>query len=479
VPTVKVPFNSTFVGVDAIEVKDKGYLLTNAFINEVGSVVKRPAIRLTGISPTYGAVTEMIHADSDLYPNRVYLIDTGASPYYHYLTRDVNGLLISNACSAGSASTVLPRFAADRSRIYGANSNGAGIVTIDDATTSAVGDADAPDLATHIQFFDGYILALYANAVYFSYPGDGTNWAALDYFSPVGDPDNVHSMLVHERQLYLFGTKTIEIWQNDGTTPFSRVPGGYLPYGCFQTHKPHAVVDGQLYFFDQTMRLLRISSNKVEEPPGTEGFDFLQTAYSPYYRILNPIRLKKREHLLISDNQLGNSYVYDPYSQSLSKWTVNSKAIEVYGSVVHPPNINGSGDTLSLLATGNPIPGLHKLDSSLYQDTSAASVNYSIDFRIDTGHVDYGTLKNKRSEELRIRCKRTTSGGTLSLTFTDDGEKTRGPFTFSLGSASDTNIILKLPRTGIFRTRQYSFSSSSNVPLIIADAEEDIEVLRD
>jgi len=99
-----------------------------------------------------------------------------------------------------------------------------------------------------------------------------------------------------------------------------------------------------------------------------------------------------------------------------------------------------------------------------------------------TGHISYGTLKEKRSNEFRIRCRRGdgvgTSVGTLMVRFRDNNRSWSQPRTISLGALGETDIVARLFRTGIFRTRQYEFASSDAISIVFTAAEEDIEVLR-
>lgn len=101
-------------------------------------------------------------------------------------------------------------------------------------TCTAVTDPDAPVAATSVGFVDAYILAVDANTQEFRWSAldDATNWEGLDFASAEGAPDTLVGLIVDHREIWLAGTDSMEVWFNDGTTPFSRSSGGYIEKGC-------------------------------------------------------------------------------------------------------------------------------------------------------------------------------------------------------------------------------------------------------
>lgn len=103
-------------------------------------------------------------------------------------------------------------------------------------TTSValVVDADAPLNPVSVDFLDAYILAVDGNTQTFAWSSldDVTTWDGLDFASAEGAPDNLVGLRVDHREVWLAGTDSMEVWFNDGTTPFSRSSGGYIEKGC-------------------------------------------------------------------------------------------------------------------------------------------------------------------------------------------------------------------------------------------------------
>ena len=82
-------------------------------------------------------------------------------------------------------------------------------------------------------YIDGYVLLFGDNGrVYFTALDDITSIGANDFFTAEASNDRLRRGVVHEGTVFLLGHKTIELWFNDGSTPFARVPGGFHEMGC-------------------------------------------------------------------------------------------------------------------------------------------------------------------------------------------------------------------------------------------------------
>lgn len=62
----------------------------------------------------------------------------------------------------------------------------------------------------------------------------------LDVASAEGLPDDLVSVLAWQREAWLFGTESIEIWTDTGAAlfPFERAPGGFIEQGCAAKRSP-------------------------------------------------------------------------------------------------------------------------------------------------------------------------------------------------------------------------------------------------
>lgn len=75
---------------------------------------------------------------------------------------------------------------------------------------------------------------------------------ALDFASAESFPDNVVSLLVDHREIWLFGEKTTEVFGNSGGTdfPFERINGSIIQYGCAAKHSPAQFDNSVLWLGD-------------------------------------------------------------------------------------------------------------------------------------------------------------------------------------------------------------------------------------
>lgn len=81
---------------------------------------------------------------------------------------------------------------------------------------------------------DGYFIGMVPDTGQFQVCTlyDGTAWDAADVATAEGDPDNLVSLISDHLELWLFGSKTTEVWQNTGAAafPFERLT--YMERGC-------------------------------------------------------------------------------------------------------------------------------------------------------------------------------------------------------------------------------------------------------
>ncbi len=92
---------------------------------------------------------------------------------------------------------------------------------------------------------------------YISTADDPTEWDALQFATAEGDGDILVSPVSVERQLWLIGKKTTEIWFNSGATfTFDRNPGGFTAIGC-NSKRSIARYKNDLLFLNDTNQVVR------------------------------------------------------------------------------------------------------------------------------------------------------------------------------------------------------------------------------
>lgn len=108
------------------------------------------------------------------------------------------------------------------------------IFTYETNVFARVTDVDLPTSGT-LTYVDGYFIVTKVDSgrFYISTINDGTSWAALDFANAESSPDNLSRAIRAIGQLWLFGTKTTEIWTNTGDSafPFQKISGAQLTVG--------------------------------------------------------------------------------------------------------------------------------------------------------------------------------------------------------------------------------------------------------
>ena len=100
---------------------------------------------------------------------------------------------------------------------------------------SRITDPDFPGAVT-VQYLDGYFVFNEPDSqqLWVTSLLDGTAVDPLDFASAEGSPDGVVAIAVDHRELWVFGTDTIEVWYNAAlpSFPFIRLQGAFSEIGC-------------------------------------------------------------------------------------------------------------------------------------------------------------------------------------------------------------------------------------------------------
>lgn len=184
-----------------------------------------------------------------------------------------------------------------------------------------VTDVDLPTAGT-LTFIDGYfvISKVSSGAFYISALYDGTSWGALDFATAESSPDELLRVFNAVGQLWLFGTKTTEIWTNTGasTFPFEKIAGAKMETGILAPHSAVAVdnsvfwigrdnIGSGIVYRAQGFSPSRISTNYIER--------LLQAATSPSTLRAYSYQEDGHTFYVITGGGLETTLVYDISTQ--------------------------------------------------------------------------------------------------------------------------------------------------------------------
>ena len=111
--------------------------------------------------------------------------------------------------------------------------------------------------AVGVGFIDGYFVYTEPNSQRFwvtaSY--DGLTIDPLAFASAEGSPDNLVTLIVDHREVWLFGVNTVEVWYDAGTPdfPLARIQGAFNEIGCLAAYSV-AKLDNGLFWLGRDAR---------------------------------------------------------------------------------------------------------------------------------------------------------------------------------------------------------------------------------
>jgi len=117
-------------------------------------------------------------------------------------------------------------------------------------------DPDFPGAVT-VGYINGYFVFNEPNSqrIWITTLLDGASIDPLDFASAEGSPDGLVSLIVDHREIWLFGTNSVEVWYDAGTSPFPLVPvqGAFNEVGCIAAFSV-AKLDNGLFWLGSDAR---------------------------------------------------------------------------------------------------------------------------------------------------------------------------------------------------------------------------------
>jgi hypothetical protein len=102
-------------------------------------------------------------------------------------------------------------------------------------TIATITDPNFPDNPQHVTYIDGFFVVQQrgTDQWFVSSLKDGSTWSALDFASAESDPDTLRNVIADHGELWLFGERSTEVWQNTGGQDFTftRLEGAKIQWG--------------------------------------------------------------------------------------------------------------------------------------------------------------------------------------------------------------------------------------------------------
>lgn len=481
---------------------EEARVVTNFLTDLSGYNVVRPGITNATFDPTNNASTSgasiigmyvwsnpvdrqdyLVYVRADRYivaKNLMTLVKTVLS------TADVTTQLDGNAAHA--------TFAEDSGRIMiaggGQIQTWTGVIGVLAARLAAYvfGTNQPPLGATHVVKLTGFVAC---NNVYpgqlgtilWSDYGDGSDgtWPPLNFVVADARPDPVVALFENLRELYAFGTQTVQVYAPSSVDPTIGTAGYFAPSASIDlgTIAPYSVIR-----LDQTFAFLDYRRRFVQ----TDGRTFtpLSAAIDKTLQDIPTVsdcwgfrcRIAFWDLLVWVFPSTSSAYYYE---LNQKKW---GRLRGWDGTDAYQLIRMGA---YAYYAAGNQ----HFIGDRIYENVFTFDLNAKTDVAPDgtntraivaervTGRLDWDTTKRKRCNSVRLFLRRgTTAGASVEIMKSDDGGPWSEPFLVGLGSADgdSTNWADWYPG-GIYRRRQYKLRYSNSTDTVISAIEEDYSAL--
>lgn len=476
----EIPINQgTFKAQNQRSVRNTGYAesLINLFIDVAGSNYDRPTLDLLGTVSSeevigayyFDGVFVCVTID-----RRIHTIDTSG------VSVDITGTNTTTGNEIKLPGRGRPIFADDGTNLYIVGGEApikwAGV----GETTELLGGS--PPEMTHIVYLDGFLIGNRRldsennKVIQWADFEDTETWTGSNFFSAVGDPDEVQGITVSQRELYVIGTDTTEVWQNIGTSPVPFARSFIWQYG---TRAKYSIIseDNSVFFLDQDRRILRLSGRefaRISEPIEEE----LSTYETVDDCVASSFTFNGSIHISFIFKTAGKMWSIDLRNNQWTEWRGFSD-----GWVRPRMNFAFYSKQENLTIAGDFITGkVWKFSETVKTDAQGIFKRQRTFCQRDAG-----AAIGKQARLLRIALKRDVasaySGTTpetnpkLEVRWKDDGKEWSNYRQVSLGLKGESRYYAEIYRLGIYRSRQYEIQFSDPSELNISSVETDEEVM--
>jgi hypothetical protein len=349
------------------------------------------------------------------------------------------------------------------------------------AITQEAGSAFAPDFigVGTVVYLDGYFVfnTPGTNRIYVSDLLDGTNINPLAFANADASPDLLQTIATINGELWVFGTNSIEVWSNVGTTPFPFAPiqGSFNETGCAAIDSV-ATLDNSLFWLGKDSRgqgVIYRSNGYRPERVSTHAIEWQIQRYSDISDAIAYTYQQDGHAFYVITFPTGNAtWVYDVSTQAWherASWdgSAFNRHIATCQAFYEGQTLVGCTDgTVNILST------------DVYKDVETTSRWLRSWRALPTGQ---NNLKRTAQHSVQIDCNSyidddDSPDPPISLRWSDDGghnwnDNAREAIMSTIINPSRRVIYRRLGMTTSLRDRVYEISGTAAVPVFIMGAE--------
>lgn len=260
-------------------------------------------------------------------------------------------------------------------------------------------DALAPTNISSVAVIDGYIIASEYGTNRFWYTvtpsSDLTVRPTFDqYASAISTPGYIRSIKVINREITILKTDGIEVWFNDGVSPFRRYDGGTIPMGC-KASASVCVADGAIFFLNENGHIVNMvgrNYNIISSKIDSDLRKILSATDCKIFRI--------DVFIVVNFLNENKTFVYDLITKNWYKWGKFNTNTLVYDSFLGVCS-DLIQDSSVWIVGGRTDENNEKIFQMKYgYGKDGESI---IRFAIMTAFFDHDTFRNKISRKLSIK----------------------------------------------------------------------------
>jgi hypothetical protein len=323
------------------------------------------------------------------------------------------------------------------------------------------GSDDVHELDGYFIFVDPGTDQFYISAI-----DDGTALDALDFSSADSSPDNIVTHRVSHRQLWLFGTRSTEIWIDSGELafPFTRYNSYTLDVGCVGKRAAINSAD-TLFWIGQTDRgsgiVYMATGNQPQRVSTIAVEEALKTSTNISQASMWTYQIEGHEFIAINAPGLVTTWVYDA---AVQQWHERAEWADEWQPLRSGLVTAYAGEHFAGDSAGNIV----RLDAGLNTLSGRPLVRERTWPHMVQESMEPITFKGV---ELSMS---TGNGGNVTLELSNDGGETFGPKLMrALGAAGRWMQRIRWLGLGTAYNRVFRIRCSDDVPFAIFSAAVD------
>jgi hypothetical protein len=351
------------------------------------------------------------------------------------------------------------------------------------ATTGVFAQITDPDFAgaVTVGYIDGYFVFNQPNSqtIWVTQLLDGTSVDPLEFASAEGSPDNLVGLIVDHREVWLFGTNSVEVWYDAGNVnfPLERIQGAFNEIGCAAPYSI-AKLDNGLFWLGSDARgngIVYRANGYTGQRISTHAIEFAIQSYASISDAFAYTYQQEGHAFYVLTFPTGNAtWVYDV---ATGAW--HERAAFYNGQFSrHASNCQMSFNNEIVVgdcASGN----LYAFDLDVYADNGGAQRWLRSWRAIPSGQ---NNLKRTAQHSLQLDCETgvglNTGQGSdpqAMLRWSDDGGHTWSNEHWAsmgaIGASGTRTFWRRLGMTDKLRDRVYEVSGSDPVKVALIGAE--------